>query len=140
MFVANIILAVVNIPLAGILVRVLATPPKVLYPIVLGLAFVGCYAISSSIIDFYILIILGVVGIIMKRAKIPTAPMILAVIVGGMMEQSFRQAFRISNQDFSAFYSSTICQVLIVITVITVALPVISMVRQNRGNKVLAFE
>lgn len=140
MFVANLILAVVNIPLAGILVRVLATPPKVLYPIVLGLAFVGCYAISSSIIDFYILIILGVAGLIMKRAKIPTAPMILAVIVGGMMEQSFRQAFRISNQDFSTFYSSTICQVLIVITVITVALPVISMVRQNKEKKDLAFE
>ncbi|MBF4279959.1 tripartite tricarboxylate transporter permease, partial [Vibrio anguillarum] len=99
MFVANIILAIVNIPLAGLLVRVLAIPPKVLYPIVLGLAFIGCYAISSSVIEFYILIILGVAGVIMKRVNIPTAPMILAVIVGGTMEQSFRQAFRISNQD-----------------------------------------
>ncbi|MBF4375779.1 tripartite tricarboxylate transporter permease, partial [Vibrio anguillarum] len=67
MFVANIILAIVNIPLAGLLVRVLAIPPKVLYPIVLGLAFIGCYAISSSVIEFYILIILGVAGVIMKR-------------------------------------------------------------------------
>ena len=134
MFVANIILAVVNIPLAGGLVRVLAIPPKVLYPIVLGLAFVGCYAISSSIIDFYILIILGVAGIIMKNAKIPTAPMILAVIVSGTMEQSFRQAFRLSNQDFSIFYSSTISQALIVITVISIALPVISMFRQRKPS------
>ncbi|MBT2916706.1 tripartite tricarboxylate transporter permease, partial [Vibrio anguillarum] len=119
MFVANIILAIVNIPLAGLLVRVLAIPPKVLYPIVLGLAFIGCYAISSSVIEFYILIILGVAGVIMKRVNIPTAPMILAVIVGGTMEQSFRQAFRISNQDLSIFAGSTVSQVLIAITVLS---------------------
>ena len=58
MFVANFILAIVNIPLAGALVRVLAIPPKVLYPIVLGLAFIGCFAISNSVVDFYILVIL----------------------------------------------------------------------------------
>ncbi len=132
MFVANIILAVVNIPLAGVLVRVLAIPPKVLYPIVLGLAFIGCYAISNSVIEFYILVILGVAGVVMKRANIPTAPMILAVIVGGTMEQSFRQAFRISNQDLTIFASSTVSQVLIAITVLSIALPVISMIRSKR--------
>ncbi len=132
MFVANIILAFVNIPLAGVLVRVLAIPPKILYPIVLGLAFIGCYAISNSVIEFYILVILGVAGVVMKRVNIPTAPMILAVIVGGTMEQSFRQAFRISNQDLSIFVGSTVSQVLIVITVLSIALPVISMIRSKR--------
>jgi putative tricarboxylic transport membrane protein len=88
MFVGNIILAVVNIPLAGALVRLLAIPPKILYPIVLGLAFVGCYAISSSIVDFYLLIIFGLVGFFMEKADIPTSPLILAVIVGNSMEQS----------------------------------------------------
>lgn len=132
MFVANVILAVVNIPLAGILVRVLAIPPKVLYPVVLGLAFIGCYAISSSIIDFYILTMLGVAGVVMKRANIPTAPMILAVIVGGTMEQSFRQAYRISNQDLSIFAGSTVSQVLIAITVVSIVLPVINTMRKNK--------
>jgi len=132
MFVANIILAVVNIPLAGVLVRVLAIPPKVLYPIVLGLAFIGCYAISNSTIEFYILIILGVAGVIMKRANIPTAPMILAVIVGGTMEQSFRQAFRISDQDLSIFASSTVSQVLIAITVLSIGLPILGMLRKSK--------
>ncbi|MBA5760740.1 tripartite tricarboxylate transporter permease [Vibrio sp. 404] len=135
MFVANIILAFVNIPLAGVLVRVLAIPPKILYPIVLGLAFIGCYAISNSVIEFYILVILGVAGVVMKRVNIPTAPMILAVIVGGTMEQSFRQAFRISNQDLSIFVGSTVSQVLIVITVLSIALPVISMIRSKRKEE-----
>ncbi|WP_165311641.1 tripartite tricarboxylate transporter permease [Vibrio ziniensis] len=138
MFVANIILAVVNIPLAGALVRVLAIPPKMLYPIVLGLAFIGCYAISNSVIDFYILAILGVAGVVMKRAHVPTAPMILACIVGGTMEQSFRQAFRISNQELSIFTQSTVAQVLIAITVLSIALPLIGMLRNRKHHAQVA--
>ncbi len=138
MFVANIILAVVNIPLAGALVRVLAIPPKMLYPIVLGLAFIGCYAISNSVIDFYILAILGVAGVVMKRAHVPTAPMILACIVGGTMEQSFRQAFRISNQELSIFTQSTVAQVLIAITLLSIALPLIGMLRNRKHQAQVA--
>ncbi len=136
MFVANFILAIVNIPLAGVLVRVLAIPPKVLYPIVLGLAFVGCYAISSSVMDFYILTILGVAGVVMKRADIPTAPMILAVIVGGTMEQSFRQAYRIANQDVSIFVGSSVSQGLILITILSVVLPILGMMRKRKKEAI----
>jgi putative tricarboxylic transport membrane protein len=132
MFVANFILAIVNIPLAGLLVRVLAIPPKVLYPIVLGLAFAGCYAISSSVMDFYILTILGVAGVVMKRANIPTAPMILAVIVGGTMEQSFRQAYRIADQDLAIFAGSSVAQWLIAITILSVVLPLLSPLLKKR--------
>ncbi|MGE5630139.1 MAG: tripartite tricarboxylate transporter permease [Caulobacteraceae bacterium] len=125
MFVGNIILAVVNIPLAGALVRLLAIPPKILYPIVLGLAFVGCYAISSSIVDFYLLIIFGLVGFFMEKADIPTSPLILAVIVGNSMEQSFRQALTISNGSFGIFAKSAISIVLLVLTVISIGYPLV---------------
>ena len=135
MFVANVVLAIVNIPLAGVLVRLLAIPPKVLYPIVLSLAFVGCYAISASVVDFYILIILGVAGVIMARVDIPTSPMILAAIVGGQMEQSFRQGYRISNQDLSTFMDSSIAQGLLVVTLLSVLLPIIGAIRAKRIEK-----
>ena len=135
MFVANVILAIVNLPLAGVLVRLLAIPPKILYPIVLSLAFVGCYAISASVVDFYILIILGVAGVLMARLDIPTSPMILAAIVGGQMEQSFRQGYRISNQDLSAFMDSGIAQGLLVVTVLSVLLPLINTIRSKIATK-----
>jgi len=137
MFVANVVLAIVNIPLAGVLVRLLAIPPKVLYPIVLSLAFVGCYAISASVVDFYILIILGVAGVIMARADIPTSPMILAAIVGGQMEQSFRQGYRISNQDLTTFMDSSIAQGLLVVTLLSILLPIINVIRSKRSEKTL---
>ncbi len=123
MFVGNIILAVINIPLAGGLVRVLAVPPKILYPIVLSLAFVGTFAISYSVLDFYLLIVFGLVGYFLSAAKIPITPMILAVIIGNNMEQSFRQAYTISNGSLKIFLGSTLSVVLFILTVVSIAGP-----------------
>jgi putative tricarboxylic transport membrane protein len=125
MVIGNFVLAIVNIPMAGLLVRVLSVQAKILYPIVLGLAFVGTYAISSSVVDFYILTIFGVLGYFMEKIKVPTAPMILAVIVGGTMEQSFRQATRISNGSLGIFVESPLALALIAITVFSVVYPAI---------------
>lgn len=125
MVIGNIVLAIVNIPLAGALVRVLAIPAKVLYPIVLGLSFVGTYTISNSVVDFYILIIFGIIGYFMTKVKIPTAPMILAVIVGGTMEQSFRQALRISDGSIDIFFKSSVSITLIIITCLSILYPII---------------
>ncbi|AZO94862.1 tripartite tricarboxylate transporter permease [Iocasia frigidifontis] len=123
MFLGNMLLAIINIPLAGLLVRVLSIPPKILYPIVLGLAFIGTFAISNSVIDFYLLVIFGLMGYFMKNAGIPTAPLILGVIVGNKMEISFRQALIISDGSYRIFVASPVAIVLIILTVISVAYP-----------------
>lgn len=125
MFIGNIILAVINIPLAGVLVRVLAIPAKILYPLVLGLAFVGCYAISNSVIDFYLLTIFGVLGYVMSKVDLPSAPLVLGCIVGGTMEQSYRQAIKISNGSLSIFTGSGVAITLILITLVSILYPII---------------
>jgi putative tricarboxylic transport membrane protein len=125
MFIGNVILAIVNIPLAGGLVRVLSVPPKILYPIVMSLAFVGVFAISYSIIDFYILILFGLIGYVLSKADIPMTPLILAVIVGNSMEQSFRRAIKISNGEIGIFFKSPLSLVLIALIILSVAFPFI---------------
>lgn len=136
MFIGNIILAVVNIPLAGLLVRVLAIPAKVLYPIVLGLSFVGVFAIAGSTMDFYLLVLFGLAGYVMKKVNIPTAPMILAVIVGNTMEQSFRQAVNISDGNLGIFTGSTLALSLIAITLISIFFPIAKeKFMESRKNK-----
>jgi putative tricarboxylic transport membrane protein len=125
MVVGNLILAVVNIPLAGALVRVLAIPPKILYPIVLGLSFIGCYAISNRIADFYLLVIFGIIGYFLEKAKIPTSPLILGAIVGNMMEVNFRQALIIANGDYRVFFRSPIAIVLGLCTLVFAFLPLL---------------
>lgn len=132
MFFGNIILAFVNIPMAGALVRVLAVPPKILYPIVMSLAFVGTYAISYSVVDFYLLIIFGILGFFMAKAKIPTTPLILAVIVGNNMEQSFRRAYTISNGDLGVFFGSPLAIALFSLTVLSILGPIVANVLRTR--------
>jgi len=126
MFIGNFILVIINLPLASVLVRLLSIPAKVLYPIILGLSFIGAYAITNSTIDFFLLIAFGLIGMYLEKAKIPSSPLILAGIVGGTMEQSFRQALLISNNDMKIFVASPIAVVLIAITVLSVGWPIVT--------------
>lgn len=135
MFIGNVILAYINLPMAKVLVRVLAVPPKILYPIVLALSFVGTFAISNSVVDFYILVIFGMVGYVMNKVKMPTAPLILAVIIGGTMEQSFRQTLRISDGNYGAFFDSGVSIALLVITIGSVLIPMIRTLIENSKKK-----
>ncbi|TCP23479.1 putative tricarboxylic transport membrane protein [Scopulibacillus darangshiensis] len=125
MFIGNIFLVIINILLVGLLVKILDTPPKVLYPIILVLAFVGTYTMNYSIVDFYLLMIFGIIGLVMKLLKFPIAPLILALIVGGDMEQNFRKSLVSSNGDLGVFFHSGISITLIVLTLLSLTYPFI---------------
>ncbi|WP_020007320.1 tripartite tricarboxylate transporter permease [Salinicoccus albus] len=123
LFIGNIVLVIINILLIGLLVRILKTPPQILYPIILVLAFIGTYTLGYSIIDFFILMIFGVIGLLMKILNIPVAPLILAVIIGNMMEQNFRMAF-VSHDGFLQMLTASPISILFaVLTVASVFLP-----------------
>ncbi len=117
MFIGNIFLVILNILLVGLLVKILNTPPKILYPLILILAFVGTYTLNYSLVDFYLLVVFGIVGLMMKLLKFPIAPLILALIVGSDMEQNFRKSLVSSDGSLGIFFHSTICIVLIILTV-----------------------
>jgi len=123
MFIGNFILLFINMPMASVLVRVLSVPAKVLYPLILGLAFIGTYAITNSVVDFFILILFGLIGIFLDKTKIPTSPLILGGIVGSTMETSFRQALMLSDGSPKIFFGSPIAIVLILLSVISIAWP-----------------
>lgn len=131
MYIGNIILAIVNIPLAKILVRVLAVPGRILYPIVLGLAFVGVFSVSNSGFDFYILILFGLLGIVFVLLNIPTAPMILGAIIGNTMEQSFRQSLILSDGNMGIFIASPITKLLLLATIGFLCMPLLQNIVQK---------
>lgn len=134
MFIGNIILAIINLPLAGILVRVLAVPPRILYPVVLGLTFIGTYAIANSVASFYLLLVFGIAGYFLVKADYPTSPLVLAVIVGNSMEQSFRRAFTLSNGSCKFLVGSPLCIVLILLTIGSVLLPYVQKAMSARNK------
>ena len=132
MFLGNVVCAFINIPLASVLVRVLSVPTKILYPLIMAMALIGVYTINFSVVDFVLLVIFGLVGYFMKKYKVPTSPLILAVVVGVSMEQSFRQSMMLSDGDVSILFRSPICWVLFFLTIFSIIWPFISEWRKKK--------
>ncbi|CEI83265.1 tripartite tricarboxylate transporter TctA [Oceanobacillus oncorhynchi subsp. incaldanensis] len=132
MFIGNIILVIINILMVGMLVKILKTPPNVLYPIVLILSFLGAYTLGYSTIDFYILIIAGVIGLLMRILNYPVVPLILALIVGGDMEQNFQRAMIVYDSPMDILFASPIAIVLALLTVLSLCYPLIAKVFKRR--------
>ena len=133
MFVGNLILAVINIPLAGVLVRILAVPERILYPIILGLAYLGTYSISNAVFSFLIVTIFGLFGLFMKKTGFPISPMVLGTIIGASIEEKFRQALMISNGNYMVFLSDPITIVLAILTVGSFLLPLFKRRKAKRS-------
>jgi putative tricarboxylic transport membrane protein len=106
MYVGNVMLLLLNLPLIGIFVRLLYIPTGVLLPVVLVLSTVGIFAVNSSTFELYICLFFGVLGYFFRKLDIPMAPLVLALVLGGIMEQSFRQAMTISSGELSVFVGS----------------------------------
>lgn len=125
MYMGNVMLLILNLPLIGIFVRLLYIPAGILYPLIVVISVIGSYAINGSVVDLYLLLFFGVVGYVFDKVDIPVAPLVLSLVLGGMMEQSFRQALTISGGKLEIFVSSGITITLLVMSVISIALPFI---------------
>ncbi len=125
MYIGNIMLVILNLPLIGLFVRLLYIPQGILYPLIVAISVIGAYAINGSTVDLWLILIFGIVGYVFGKVDIPVAPLVLSLVLGGIMEQSFRQAMTISGGDVKIFYGSVITVTLLVMSVISVALPFI---------------
>ena len=123
MYVGNVMLLILNLPLIGLFVRLLYIPGGILMPLIMAISTIGIYAINGNPVELYIGLMFGVMGYLFRKVDIPVAPMVLSLVLGGMMEQSFRQAMTISGAHPKIFVGSTICLVLLALSVLSVVLP-----------------
>lgn len=107
-YVGNIILLILNLPLIGIWVRVLQIPQSILIGIILALLVVGAYTINNSVFDIYVMLIFGVIGYLLRKLDYPVAPIILALVLGPLMERSLRQSLELSQGSPMIFLQSPI--------------------------------
>jgi len=125
MYVGNVMLLILNLPLIGIFVRLLYIPTGILYPLIIAISVIGAYAINGSMMDLYLILFFGVLGYLFEKVDIPVAPLVLSLVLGGIMEQSFRQAMTISGGNPKIFVGSAITITLVVLSVISIATPFI---------------
>ena len=115
MYVGNLMLLVLNLPLVGLFARVLYVPPGILLVIILGIASVGVYSFETSTFNLYLALLFGVLGYVFRKLDIPKAPLIFGIILGEKVEQSFRQAMTISGGDPIVFLKSPLAAGLLVL-------------------------
>jgi putative tricarboxylic transport membrane protein len=125
MYVGNVMLLILNLPLIGLFVRLLYIPSGILYPLIVAISVIGIYAINGDVVELYFMLFFGVIGYIFDKVDIPVAPLVLSVVLGSMMEQSFRQAMTISSGNPVIFVSSGITVTLVVLSVISISMPFI---------------
>ena len=125
MYIGNIMLLILNLPLIGLFVRLLYIPSGILYPLVVAISVIGAYAINGSPLDLYLILFFGVLGYLFEKADIPVAPLVLSLVLGGIMEQSFRQAMTISGADPAIFVKSGISITLLLLSLSSVVFPIL---------------
>ncbi|MBP1724447.1 MAG: hypothetical protein H6Q44_2152 [Deltaproteobacteria bacterium] len=106
LYIGNIILVALNLPLVGLFVNLLRVPFRILFPIILLVCLIGTYSISLSRFDLVVLLGSGVMGYVFRKLRYDLAPFVLALIIGPTLEESFRQALMRSGGSFSIFWGS----------------------------------
>ena len=124
MYLGNVMLLILNLPLIGIFVRILYIPAGVLFSLILAICAIGVYSLNGNTLELYMALAFGVMGYAFRKVDIPLAPMVLSLVLGGIMEQSFRQAMTISGANPVIFVSSGICVVLLAAAVVLLLAPV----------------
>lgn len=121
MYVGNVILLVLNLPLVGLWARISKIPYRLLAPIIIGVCIVGAYSPRNSMFDVWAALAFGILGYIMRRTNWPLAPLILGYILGGMLEAALRNSMQMSFGSLSIFVDRPICLTFLVLTVLWIA-------------------
>lgn len=113
LYIGNLLLLILNVPLVPLWVMVLKIPYSILFALILGFCVLGAYSLSSSMFDVGIMLMFGIVGYLLRKLDIPLAPLALTLILGPLMEQNLRRSLEISRGDFSIFFTRPITTVLL---------------------------
>ncbi len=126
MYVGNLMLLALNLPLVGVFVTVLRIPYAYLYPLIIMFCIIGVYEVNHSIVDVWIMLIMGVFGYALRKFSFDPAPLVLGLVISPIFEQSLRQSLIMSNGNYFIFFNRPIsagllavCAILLVLSAVT---------------------
>src|SRR6185312_2097193 len=134
MYVGNLMLLVLNLPLVGVFVRILRLPYTYLAPVILLVCMIGAYSVNVQVTDVLVMLVFGVLGWAFRKLGYDATPFVLALILGRPMEESLRLALSLSQGDFSVFVREPISAVLLAAVVLAAGFPLLrGRLRRSRG-------
>ena len=131
LYLGNVMLLVLNLPLAGIWVRLLAIPRPYLYAGILVFATLGAYTVNNSVVDLVVLYAVGLLGFAMRRFGMPVAPAVIGMILGPVAEQQLRRALAIGQGDYTVLVRSPVAALLLAIAAAALLVPALLRLRQR---------
>ncbi|NWF54288.1 MAG: tripartite tricarboxylate transporter permease [Syntrophaceae bacterium] len=140
MYVGNALLLALNLPMIGMWVQLLKVPYAILFPIIILFCLLGSYSINNSATDVAIMLVFGVIGYLMKKLSLEAAPMVLAFVLGPMMETALRQSLIKSKGSFSIFFTRPISATCLIIAIALMIMPLLPSFRQRRPGLKLEHE
>ncbi|MGN7251797.1 tripartite tricarboxylate transporter permease [Arthrobacter sp. SAFR-014] len=127
LFIGNLLLVLLNVPLVGLWTSILRVPAPILTALILLFMVIGAYTINFSVFDVFVMIGFGLLGLALRHLEIPLAPMVLTLVLGPLMERSLRESLEISQGDFSIFLNRPISAVLIGVGVLIICSPLLKL-------------
>ncbi|MHB0871498.1 MAG: tripartite tricarboxylate transporter permease [Chloroflexota bacterium] len=137
MYIGNIVLLILNMPLVPLFTSILRIPYPVLAPIIIIVSFIGVYGINNSVFDVWVMFVFGVMGYFCKKFDYPVAPTVLALVLGDILERSLRQSLAMSQNDPSIFFTRPISAALLAIALLSLTMPAVRAMWDRRKTAVV---
>ena len=125
MYIGNILLLIMSIPLVGLFVRILRVRPSILAPVTVLITLIGVYTVNNSVFDIVLGIVFGVLGYLMKKLGFDPGPLLLAFVLGVLLEESLRRSLLIFDGNAAQFFTRPISGTLLVVFLIVALLPLV---------------
>ena len=127
MYIGNVMLMVLNLPLIGLWVKILRVPYFFLFPLIILFCLIGVFSVRNNAADIVIMFVFGVVGYLMRKFHYQAAPLVLALVLGPMLEEAFRQSLITSRGSFAIFFTRPISVGFLIVAFILLVIPIITM-------------
>jgi putative tricarboxylic transport membrane protein len=132
MYVGNLMLLALNLPLVGIFVSVLRIPYGYLYPLIIMFCIVGVYEVNHSIVDVWIMLIMGALGYALRKFDFDPAPLVLGLVIAPIFEQSLRQSLIMSNGNYFIFFNRPISLGLLIVSAVLLAMSAVTFILKRK--------
>jgi TctA family transporter len=134
MWIGNLMLVILNLPLIGVWIRLLSVPYRVLYPAILLFCCIGAYSVNNNVFDVFMTIPFAILGYIFKKLDCEPAPLLLGFVLGKLMEEYLRRAMTISRGDWSVFITRPLSLGLLIAAVLLLAAVFLPAIAKKRDE------
>ncbi|MGE3925077.1 MAG: tripartite tricarboxylate transporter permease, partial [Lautropia sp.] len=134
MWIGNVMLVILNLPLIGLWIKLLTVPYRILYPAILLFCAIGAYSVNNNVFDVFMTIPFAILGYAFKKLDCEPAPLLLGFVLGKLMEEYLRRALTISRGDWSVFFTRPLSASLLVVAFILLVLVLSPAIAKKRDE------